>query len=72
MLYEVITENAVDQIDDNIYIGRRLLKNEFPEKIKSVIDLTCEFSEDRLIVKNTDYYNFQILDASIPNSEELV
>jgi len=48
-----------------------LLKNEFPEKIKTVIDLTCEFSEDRLIVKNTDYYNFQILDASIPNSEEL-
>jgi protein-tyrosine phosphatase len=65
------SENAIDQIDETIFIGRRLSKKELPEEIITVVDLTCEFAEDRSIVENTDYHNFQILDASIPKSDKL-
>ncbi len=65
------SENAVDRIDENLYIGRRLLSAELPDNIITVVDLTCEFSEPRKIINNTDYKNFKILDASAPNPEIL-
>lgn len=65
------SENAIDRIDENLFIGRRLFRDELPENIDTVVDLTCEFSEDRLIVNKTDYHNFQILDASVPKYDEL-
>ncbi len=67
----VKAENSIDRIDENLFIGRRLSAGEFPDNIITVVDLTCEFYEPQRIVNNTDYRNFKILDASIPDSERL-
>lgn len=64
------TEPAFDQLDENIFIGRRLLAHECPEKFDHVIDLTCEFSEPEPL-RQTDYHSFQILDGFVPTAEQL-
>ena len=39
--------------------------------VENVIDLTCEFSESKSIVENTNYISFPILDASVVSVSEL-
>lgn len=63
-------ENAIDQLTDSIWIGRRLLNHEFPENIDHVVDLTCEFSEPSAMTV-VDYYSFQILDGFVPQADQL-
>ncbi len=71
LLRLIKSEDPFNQIDENIFIGRRLSKSELPDHIGTVIDLTCEFFEPRQIVANCEYLNFQILDASAPDPEKL-
>lgn len=62
-------ESAVDQVDPDLYLSRRLLSTEIPESVKSVVDLTCEFTDPKFDRGN--YICFPMLDASCPTAEEL-
>jgi len=63
-------ESAYDQLNDNIYIGRRLMGHELPPNIDHVIDLTCEFTEAKQL-RSVDYHSFQILDGFVPPTDHL-
>lgn len=58
-------EPAFDQLNENIFIGRRLMGHELPPSIDHVIDLTCEFTEPKQL-RSVDYHSFQILDGFVP------
>lgn len=70
ILRAVKSEPAFDRINDKLIIGRRLLSHEFPEGIDHVVDLTCEFNEPKAC-QSADYHSFQILDAFVPDSDDL-
>lgn len=61
-----------NQLTKNIWIGRRILKNEEIQGIDLVIDLTCEFSESMNLVKVNEYWSFPILDGGIPEKNEFI
>lgn len=63
-------ESALDQLTESLFIGRRLLGHELPERIDHVIDLTCEFSEPEAL-RLKSYRSLQILDAYAPPVETL-
>ena len=65
----VSRERAVDQVTDDLLLSRRLLAEEVPSAVNSIVDLTCEFSEDTSVSAN--YLCFPMLDASCPSAEEL-
>lgn len=65
------SENAYDNLNDRLTIGRRLLYSEMPSDVQNVIDLTCEFSEPTPITTEFNYLSFPILDASVPALVEL-
>ncbi len=44
----VSREPPLDEMDDDIWLSRRLLPNELPSHVNSVVDLTCELSETEL------------------------
>ncbi len=60
------------ELTDNVVIGRRLLADEYPEGIDHVLDLTCEFSEPNKVTATRGYHCLPILDASVPDKEELL
>ncbi len=62
-------EPAVDRIDADLYLSRRLLTREVPETVNSVVDLTCEFTDPTFECSN--YFCFPMLDADCPSAEEL-
>ena len=62
-------EPAVNRVDSDLYLSRRLSSGELPDDVKTVIDLTCEFTDPKFSCDN--YFCFPILDASCPNEEEL-
>jgi len=64
-------ENAYDELDEKITIGRRLLPAEFPKGIDNVVDLTAEFNEPQQIAESVNYLSIPILDASIVSVSEL-
>ena len=64
------SEGAIDQLTEDIIIGRRLLSHELPQEVEHVIDLTCEFTEPKGL-RARSFYSFQILDGSAPRSDEL-
>lgn len=67
-------ENAFDQIDDNVYLGYRLSprdQNEIEKRgFKSVLDLTCEFSEIPSL-RGLSYRCIPLLDTYAPSLELL-
>jgi len=65
-------EPAVNKISNNLTVGRRLLPSEINEDYDHYVDLTAEFDEPKRIREKNSYLSFQILDASIPNIEDLV
>lgn len=67
----VQSENAFDNLNDRLVIGRRLLYSEMPPEVQNVIDLTCEFNELGSIVSKYNYVSFPILDASVPGLRDL-
>ena len=65
----VSQEPAVNRFDSDLYLSRRLLKNELPNGVKTVVDLTCEFTEPTFACDN--YHCFPMLDANCPTADEL-
>ena len=63
-------EPALNQLTDKVFIGRRLLAHEFPDKIDHVVDLTCEFSEPKAL-RSSSYYSYPILDGFAPSVDKL-
>lgn len=67
-------ENAYDKIDENVYLGCRLSqkdKNDINKLgIKSVLDLTCEFSEISAL-RQLSYRCIPVLDSRAPTMEQL-
>ena len=58
-------ERVYDELEEKIVIGRRLFAKELPENIETVVDLTCEFCEQKSITQKYHYRCFPILDGSI-------
>lgn len=55
-------KNAYNKVKGaHLTIGRRLLPNEYPDTIETVLDLTAEFNE--VTLKNKQYINVPLLDA---------
>lgn len=67
-------ENAYDKIEENVYLGCRLSHSDKQDiesmGIKSVLDLTCEFSEI-LPLRRLSYHCIPILDTRAPSLAEL-
>jgi protein-tyrosine phosphatase len=67
-------ENAYDQIAPNVYLGCRLNRRDEPDierlQIKSVLDLTCEFSEIPAL-RQLNYRCIPVLDQCAPSLESL-
>jgi protein-tyrosine phosphatase len=67
-------ENAFDRIDENVYLGCRLSNRDKQDieiiGIKSVLDLTCEFSEFEAL-RQLSYRCIPILDTRAPSVESL-
>jgi protein-tyrosine phosphatase len=61
-------EPAVNQVDADLYVSRRLLSGEVPVTVNSVIDLTCELTDPAF---ECSYLCFPVLDASCPSAKEL-
>jgi protein tyrosine phosphatase (PTP) superfamily phosphohydrolase (DUF442 family) len=67
-------ENAYDKIDENVYLGCRLSQSDKHDienlGIKSVLDLTCEFSEISPL-RQLSYRCIPVLDTRAPSLAEL-
>lgn len=71
-LYRLLSkEDAFNQFDENLVIGRRLLDSEIPERFDHYVDLTAEFEAPSAIRSQDCYRSFPILDASIPPENDL-
>jgi hypothetical protein len=56
---------------EGVRIGRRLLPNEYPPGIASVVDLTCEFPEPTEVRADRTYYSLPVLDGAAPSIQAL-
>jgi hypothetical protein len=65
-------EHAYDALLPDVLIGRRLLASEYPVNTATVVDLTCEFPEPAQIRRTATYVNCPILDAALPDAEQLI
>ena len=65
----VSQEPTVNRFDSDLYLSRRLLNNELPNDVKTIVDLTCEFTEPTFACDN--YHCFPMLDANCPTADEL-
>ena len=64
-------EDAFNQIDEEITVGRRLLHHEISQKFDHYVDLTAEFDEPNSIGSASTYRCLPILDAGVPYFLEL-
>ncbi|PKK88556.1 MAG: hypothetical protein CVV64_18310 [Candidatus Wallbacteria bacterium HGW-Wallbacteria-1] len=64
-------ENPLDQVNYDIFIGRRLRAFEVPEGIVNYVDLTAEFQDPASVRSSESYLSFPILDAHIPEISDL-
>ena len=68
-------ENAFDEIIPNLYLGCQLGILDYPQftaqKIKSTLDLTCEFSEVGFIRYNKNYLCIPLIDTKAPTLYQL-
>jgi protein-tyrosine phosphatase len=56
-------EPPYHQVLPDLFVGRRLLSKEYPDKFDAVLDLTSEFSEPKAVLARHDYYSLPILDG---------
>jgi hypothetical protein len=59
-------------LTESLYIGRRPLPAEVPPGVRSILDLTCELSEDPEVMRDRVYLLRPILDATAMSAGELV
>jgi protein-tyrosine phosphatase len=64
----VSREPMMHALTPNVRIGRRLLARELPADVDHVVDLTAEFRE---VARARGYTGLPILDASVPDRDEL-
>lgn len=62
-------EDCCNEIADGIWLGRRAFKDELPENISLVVDLTSEFTEPDNIIRDKAYICIPTLDTSIPDEQ---
>ncbi len=56
---------------EDIIIGRRLLPDEVPDGVDTILDLTCEFSEPAGVRSGRTYFALPVLDKGVPTSDAL-
>lgn len=71
LLNSLTREPKISTIDNKVWIGRRLVRDELPPQVETIIDLTAEFREPRNLMAGRNYKSFPILDASTPDAESL-
>lgn len=64
------SEDAHDELTEDIYIGRRPLRDELPADVRTVVDLTAEFEPAAHL--NVHYVVRPILDGTAPPAEALL
>ncbi len=64
-------EPPCSQVTGQLVIGRRLLSSEFAGPFDTVVDLTAEFAEPRVLRRHPGYVSFPILDGAAPSPEAL-
>lgn len=64
-------EDAVNSLEADVIIGRRLLPRELTFTPGAIVDLTCEFPEPPAIRSSGRYVSFPILDASAATPETI-
>lgn len=67
----VSRESKADALTDDLILSRRLLANELPSEVASVVDLTCEFTEPIAKWRGVSYLCFPMLDGSGASPEQL-
>jgi protein-tyrosine phosphatase len=65
-------EAPFHQLLPDIWIGCRLTNREVPDDFENLIDLTAEFSEPSRLRQRPGYRLLPILNAGVPNVEQLV
>lgn len=65
-------ENPHDRVFDDLIVARRLDDNEIPSGLSRYVDLTAEMRDPPKIRKNPIYLCFPILDAGVPEKDELL
>lgn len=71
-LGRISTEAKWNKVNDQLFVGRRLLGPEVPDSFENYVDLTSEFSEPGIIRRGKGYRLFPILDASAPSADALL
>ena len=64
----VSREPACAELTSGIWVGRRIMANELPAQVDTVVDLTYEFREPRAIAEKHNYILFPILEGSVPHN----
>jgi len=67
-----LPEPKTHQINDKLTVGRRLLGNERPDGITTVLDMTAEFTEPASVRNGVTYMVLPTLDACAPNPDILL
>ena len=65
------SEDAVNQVNDDLFVARRLDTNEVPPNLTAYVDLTSELEDPSALRAKDNYICLPILDASVPSLEEL-
>jgi protein-tyrosine phosphatase len=65
-------EHATSTVNDSLVVSRRLRAKEVPSEISQVCDLTCEFTDPRLLRSQLRYTCHPILDAGAVSARELI
>jgi protein-tyrosine phosphatase len=67
-----LPEAKTHQINARLTVGRRLVGQERPDGITTVLDMTAEFAEPASVRNGVRYLPLPTLDASAPRAESLV
>jgi protein-tyrosine phosphatase len=65
-------ESPADTVNDKLIVARRLRAHELPTNVSIVCDLTSEICDPEPIRSSAGYTCFSILDAGVPQLQELV
>jgi protein-tyrosine phosphatase len=64
-------ENPIDEVSEDLVLGRRLRASEVPSGISNYVDLTAETEDLKTVRDSQTYVTFPILDAGVPDGRAL-
>ncbi|MEI6514129.1 MAG: hypothetical protein WCO51_12785, partial [bacterium] len=64
-------ESPIDNVSEDLVLGRRLRASEVPTGFSNYVDLTAETEDPASILKSDAYVAFPILDAGVPDRHAL-